>query len=80
MDFVVIILGRTSKEWTGEILGEELGGRAGFNSFGSPAELVDNLDCCPHSLFFDRDAFLRAGRIVLYLVDVCQVCMCSVSS
>lgn len=73
MDFVIIILGRTSKEWVGQDVSEELEGRAGFNSFGSPAELVDNLDRCAHSQFFDRDALVRASRVVLCLVDVCQV-------
>jgi|AntAceMinimDraft_5_1070358.scaffolds.fasta_scaffold77307_2 hypothetical protein len=73
MDFIVIILGRTCKEWEGGSAYGEAEGRAGFNTFGSPAELVLNLDAFHDSQFFDRDALRAASRVVLCLADVCQV-------
>ena len=71
--FTVIILGRTCSEWAGENADGEAQGRAGFNQFGSPQDLVANLESYKDLQLFDVEPLLSADRIVLCLVDSCQV-------
>lgn len=80
-DFIVLVLGRTCLEWEGR-LGDS-SGRAGFNDFGSPLDVVSSIERfhdglevegggCPRHVF-DVGALQRSTRVVLCLVDVCQV-------
>lgn len=73
-DFVILILGRTSQEWEGRFPDELKSGRAGFSDYDSPQTLVANLeafDSSPYS--FDAVALRNSTRVILCLVDSCEV-------
>jgi len=73
-DFIVIILGRTSQEWEGRFPDELRSGRAGFCNYESPQTLVENLEAFDSSSSsFDSMALLNSTRVIICLVDSCEV-------
>ena len=43
-EFIVIVLGRTIDEWRGREESRHATGRAGFNAFGTPEDLLERLE------------------------------------
>lgn len=83
-EFIVIVLGRTIDEWRGREESRHATGRAGFNAFGTPEDLLERLEGLfgqqretnnnsgGRTFAFIRREFSEATALRVVLVDVCQ--------